>query len=305
MALVNVLVLAIIMAGLLAPLISRQITRKLSLIGEKFKQVKIGSGNELIEWHANDEIGNLVAEYNKMIAQLERSAEKLAKSERDMAWREMAKQVAHEIKNPLTPMKLGIQHLQRAYEQNAPNLPELVNKVSNTLIEQIDNLSHIANEFSNYAKMPRAVIEEINVNEIVRTAGNLIKEGEEAEIHLHANAEHSMVAADKNQLLSIFNNLLLNAVQSIPDHRQGSVNVITENADGMIIISVSDNGIGISAEEAKKVFIPSFTTKSSGTGLGLAICKDYVNSFGGTIDFVSEENVGTTFFVRLPVIQNS
>ncbi len=304
-ALVNVLVLAIIMAGLLAPLISRQITRKLSLIGEKFKQVKIGSGNELIEWHANDEIGNLVAEYNKMIAQLERSAEKLAKSERDMAWREMAKQVAHEIKNPLTPMKLGIQHLLRAYEQNAPNLPELVNKVSNTLIEQIDNLSHIANEFSNYAKMPRAVIEEINVNEIVRTACNLLKEGEEAEIHLHANAEQYMVAADKNQLLSVFNNLLLNAVQSIPDDRQGSVNVITENTESMVIISVSDNGIGISAEEAKKVFIPSFTTKSSGTGLGLAICKDYVNSFGGTIDFVSEENVGTTFFVRLPVIQNS
>lgn len=122
---------------------------------------------------------------------------------------------------------------------------------------------------------------------------------------MHANAEQYMVAADKNQLLSVFNNLLLNAVQSIPDDRQGSVNVITENTESMVIISVSDNGIGISAEEAKKVFIPSFTTKSSGTGLGLAICKDYVNSFGGTIDFVSEENVGTTFFVRLPVIQNS
>ncbi|HUM46504.1 MAG TPA: histidine kinase dimerization/phospho-acceptor domain-containing protein, partial [Chitinophagales bacterium] len=259
-ALVNILVLAIIMAGLLAPLISQQITRKLSVIGEKFKQVKIGSGNELIEWHANDEIGNLVNEYNKMIGQLEQSAEKLAESERDLAWREMAKQVAHEIKNPLTPMKLGIQHLQRAYEQNAPNLPELTAKVSRTLIEQIDNLSHIANEFSNYAKMPRPVFENIDVNDVVQTACNLIREGEGAEIHLHDHAERSTVSADKNQLLSVFNNLLLNAVQSIPEDRGGNVNVITENVDGMIVISVSDNGVGISEDQAKNVFIPSFTT---------------------------------------------
>ncbi|MEO6167214.1 MAG: ATP-binding protein [Chitinophagales bacterium] len=303
-ALVNILVLAIIMAGLLAPLISQQITRKLSVIGEKFKQVRIGSGNELIEWHANDEIGNLVTEYNKMIGQLEESAEKLAKSERDLAWREMAKQVAHEIKNPLTPMKLGIQHLQRAYEQNAPNLPELTAKVSRTLIEQIDNLSHIANEFSNYAKMPRPVFENIDVNDIVQTACNLLREGEGAEIHLHDHAERSTVSADKNQLLSVFNNLLLNAVQSIPEDRAGNVNVITENVDRQVVISVSDNGIGISEDEAKNVFIPSFTTKSSGTGLGLAISKDYISSFGGTIEFVSEKNIGTTFFVKLPVALN-
>lgn len=300
-ALVNVLVLAIIMAGLLAPLISRQITRKLSLIGEKFKQVKVGSGNELIEWHANDEIGNLVTEYNRMIGHLEQSADKLARSERDLAWREMAKQVAHEIKNPLTPMKLGIQHLQRANEQHAPNLPELTAKVAQTLIEQIDNLSHIANEFSNYAKMPRPVFEHIDVNDVVQTACNLLKEGEGAEIHLYHHAERSIVSADKNQLLSVFNNLLLNAVQSIPEDRAGSVKVITENVDGQLVVSVSDNGIGISEAEAKNVFIPSFTTKSSGTGLGLAISKDYVESFGGTIDFVSVKNVGTTFFVKLPV----
>ncbi|MGB3077066.1 MAG: ATP-binding protein [Chitinophagales bacterium] len=301
-ALVNILVLAIISAGLLAPLISRQITRKLSLIGEKFKQVKIGSRNELIEWHASDEIGNLVNEYNRMIGHLEQSAEKLAKSERDLAWREMAKQVAHEIKNPLTPMKLGIQHLQRAYEQNAPNLPELVTKVSRTLIEQIDNLSNIANEFSNYAKMPRPVFELIDVNDVVQTACNLLKEGEGAAIHLHDHAENSIVFADKNQLLSVFNNLLLNAAQSIPEDRAGNVTVITENLNGEVVVSVSDNGVGISEEEAKHVFIPSFTTKSSGTGLGLAISKDYVDSFGGTIDFISGKNVGTTFFVKLPFV---
>lgn len=300
-ALVNILVLATILAGLLAPFLSGQITRKLSLIGEKFKKVRVGSGNELIEWQASDEIGSLVTEYNKMIGQLESSAERLAKSEREMAWREMARQVAHEIKNPLTPMKLSIQHLQRAYEQNAPNLKELTAKVSTTLIEQIENLSQIANEFSNFAKMPRPEIEQVNVNDVLQSACNLLQESEAVAVHLHDNAERSVVAADKNQLLSVFNNLILNAIQSIPEDRIGNVNVITENADGELVISVSDNGIGISGEEGKKVFIPNFTTKSSGTGLGLAISKNIVESFGGTIHFISEKNVGTTFFVRLPV----
>lgn len=303
-ALVNILVLAIIMAGLLAPLISKQITRKLSVIGEKFKQVKIGSSNELIEWHANDEIGYLVNEYNRMIGHLEQSAEKLAKSERDLAWREMAKQVAHEIKNPLTPMKLRVQHLQRANERQDANLPELTEKVAQTLIEQIDNLSHIANEFSNYAKMPRPVVESLDVHDILQTACNLLKEGEGAKIQLLDHATNSLVMADKNQLLSVFNNLLLNAVQSIPEDRAGNVTVITENVDGMVVVSVTDNGVGISEEEAKNVFIPSFTTKSSGTGLGLAISKDYLDSFGGIISFVSEKNVGTTFFVKLPLAKN-
>ncbi|MBA2407662.1 MAG: HAMP domain-containing histidine kinase, partial [Chitinophagales bacterium] len=299
-ALVNVLVLATIVAGLLAPFISRQITKKLSLIGEKFKKVRIGSGNELIEWQANDEIGNLVSEYNKMIGELETSADKLAKSERELAWREMARQVAHEIKNPLTPMKLSIQHLQRAYEQNAPNLKEMTAKVCLTLIEQINNLSQIANEFSNFAKMPHPQIDVVNVNEVLSAACNLLQDSEDVEVQLYDHAVRNAVAADKNQLLSVFNNLILNAIQAIPDDRIGNVKVITQNVDGQIVISVSDNGVGISDEEAKKVFIPNFTTKSSGTGLGLAISKNIIESFGGVIHFSSEKNVGTTFFIELP-----
>jgi signal transduction histidine kinase len=300
-ALVNILVLTTILAGLLAPLISRQITRKLSLIGDKFRKVKVGSGNELIEWQANDEIGSLVNEYNKMIIQLEESARRLARSERELAWREMAQQVAHEIKNPLTPMKLSMQHLQRAYERNDPNLKELIAKVSGTLVEQIDNLSQIATEFSNFAKMPRPEIETVNVNEVLQSAFNLHKETGETHLHLHHHAERSTVLADKNQLLSVFNNLILNAIQSIPEERNGNINVITENTDGQLVVSVSDNGVGISEEEGTKVFTPNFTTKSSGTGLGLAICKNIVESFGGTISFTSDKNVGTTFFVRMPV----
>jgi len=301
--LVNILVIATIIAGLMAPFISRQITSKLSVISEKFKKLRVGESeaDQKIKWEAHDEIGELVDEYNNMIDELQKSAEKLARSQRELAWREMAQQVAHEIKNPLTPMKLNIQHLKRAYENNAPNLKELVTKVSQTLIEQIDNLSEIATEFSNFAKMPRPEIEDVDVHSILKSAAELHKEYEHARIHVHSNADKSVVAADKNQLLSVFNNLILNAVQAIPEEKTGEINVITENNDGQLIVTVSDNGVGIPDDEREKVFVPNFTTKSSGTGLGLALSKKFVESFGGTISFTSQKNIGTTFYVQLPL----
>jgi len=200
-------------------------------------------------------------------------------------------------------MKLSIQHLQRAYEQNAPNLKEMTERVCLTLIEQINNLSQIANEFSNFAKMPQPQVEVVNVNEVLNVACNLLLESEDVQVQLYNHADQNVVAADKNQLLSVFNNLILNAIQAIPDDRTGNVKVITQNTDGQIVISVSDNGVGISEEEGKKVFIPNFTTKSSGTGLGLAISKNIVESFGGAIHFSSEKNIGTTFFIELPLLK--
>ncbi|HYV95279.1 MAG TPA: HAMP domain-containing sensor histidine kinase [Chitinophagales bacterium] len=305
--LVNILVIATIIAGLMAPFISRQITSKLSVISEKFKKLRVGESeaDQKIQWEAQDEIGELVDEYNNMIDELQKSAEKLARSQRELAWREMAQQVAHEIKNPLTPMKLNIQHLKRAYENNAPNLKELVARVSQTLIEQIDTLSEIATEFSNFAKMPRPEIEDVDVHSILRSAIELHKEYEHTHIHVHSNADNSVVAADRKQLLSVFNNLLLNAVQAIPAEKTGEINIITQNNDGQLTVSVSDDGVGISDDEGKKVFTPNFTTKSSGTGLGLAISKNIIESFGGTISFTSHKNIGTTFYVQLPVIPKS
>jgi two-component system nitrogen regulation sensor histidine kinase NtrY len=303
-SLVSILVFALIIAGLLAPFISRNIIRRLSIIADKFKQVTLGKKNEPIEWHTKDEIGSLVEEFNKMILKLDKNAELLAKSERESAWREMAKQVAHEIKNPLTPMKLSIQHLQRAYQNDAPNRDELAKKVSNTLIEQIDNLTKIANEFSTFAKMPESQLENISLHQVLKSSVDLYKENENAVINYHSNIEGAHVLVDKNQLLRVFNNLILNAIQSIPENRRGVVNIKTSLRDRFIQINIIDNGKGINKEEAQKVFVPNFTTKSSGTGLGLAISKNIIEGFGGEINFSSEVEEGTTFTVLLPRVKN-
>ncbi|GDX51172.1 hypothetical protein LBMAG27_02190 [Bacteroidota bacterium] len=302
-ALINILVTALILAGFLAPFISRQITGKLSHIAQKFKQVTIGGKNEPIQWQARDELAVLVNEFNKMIMKLDESAKQLARSERESAWREMAQQVAHEIKNPLTPMKLSIQHLQRAYDNNDPRAPELAARVSKTLIEQIENLSKIATEFSSFAKMPQPENEKMHLLEVVYHSANLYKQNEEVNVTVQTEGKiNDLVFGDKNQLLRVFNNLILNSIQAIPEDRNGEVLVKAINHENNIIVSVSDNGIGISEEKAKKVFVPNFTTKSSGMGLGLAITQNIIELAGGTIRFESVENSGTTFYVTLPVL---
>ncbi|MCS6991047.1 MAG: HAMP domain-containing histidine kinase [Chitinophagales bacterium] len=298
--LVNILVVALVVSGLVAPLLSRQIMQRLQVIQGKLQKVKLGAANEPIDWPAHDEIGDLVREYNKMIKELERSAEQLARTAREAAWREMAKQVAHEIKNPLTPMKLSVQHLLRAVINQDPQAKELTTKVCKTLIEQIDTLSAIASEFSDFAKMPDPVFEEVDVHEVLSSAVALHKEQETASLQMFAHASNSIVVADRQQLLRVFSNLILNAIQAIPPQRKGRIDLITQNQDNSVIISITDNGIGIEPEDANRVFVPNFTTKSSGAGLGLAISKGIVESFGGTISFQSQPGIGTTFFVQLP-----
>jgi len=298
--LVNVYVLLLVLAGLLAYLLSDSVTRSLSAISEKLKLVKLSMKNEPIEWKSQDEIGTLVAEYNKMISELEKSAQLLAKSERESAWREMAKQIAHEIKNPLTPMKLSIQHLQRSIAENDPRAHELAKKVSATLIEQIDNLAHIASEFSSFAKMPKAQNEPLNISDVMQNAVNLFSEEKHVTIQFKRPEKELLVFADKNQLLSAFNNLVKNASQAIPFERQGLVQISIASLNGSIIVSVKDNGIGISKELAEKVFTPNFTTKTSGSGLGLALTREIIVNAQGKIRFESEQGKGTTFYVELP-----
>ena len=220
----------------------------------------------------------------------------------ESAWREMAQQVAHEIKNPLTPMKLSIQHLQRAFDNKDPRAPEMAERISKTLIEQIENLSKIATEFSSFAKMPQPENEKIHLLEVVYHSANLYKENEGVSISVKTEGViRDEIFADKSQLLRVFNNLILNSIQAIPDDRQGEIVIKAINVNDSIMISVSDNGIGIDQEKANKVFVPNFTTKSSGMGLGLAISQNIIEMAGGIIRFESIENSGTTFYVTLPL----
>lgn len=302
-ALLNVYVFLLFIAGALAILVANSITYPISVIGEKLKQFKLGKNNEPLEWSSKDELGELIAEYNRMIRKLQESATLLARSEREGAWREMAKQVAHEIKNPLTPMKLSLQHLQMAFKPARPEDQILMNRVSATLIEQIENLSQIASAFSNFAKIPEANPEELVVNDLLESIHNLFREQEDRQltINLDLPVFPVHVFVDKNQLLRVFSNLVKNAIQAIPEDSVGLIHIKLATRDESAVISIQDNGVGIPPETSDKVFMPNFTTKNSGTGLGLAICKNIIDQMQGDIYFETQPGKGTTFYVSLPL----
>ncbi|MDQ3046086.1 MAG: ATP-binding protein [Bacteroidota bacterium] len=300
-ALINIYVLLFALSIITAILISNYVTKPLKLIQDKLSNIKLGKTNELIDWQENDEIGSLVSEYNRMITELAHSAELLARSERESAWREMAKQVAHEIKNPLTPMKLSVQHLQRTWKDHAPDMDQKMERLTKTIIEQIDTLSTIATEFSNFAKMPKANLEQIHVEQILQTSIALFNNVENVKLEFTDRTEgKSIVMADREQLLRVFNNLLKNAIQAIPEERPGIINIELSEENMNCLISIRDNGNGIGESVIDKIFMPNFTTKNGGMGLGLAMVKSIVESCNGRIWFETYENTGTTFYVAIP-----
>ena len=302
-SLIIVFVLLILFAVLISYLISNNLTASFEVIRNKMSEIKLGKQNEPIEWNRNDEIGTLVSEYNKMIFQLQTSAEKLAQSERESAWREMAKQVAHEIKNPLTPMKLSIQMLERAIKDKRDDVNEMSLKVSKTLVEQIDNLAQIATQFSQFAKISSGDVEQFNVIELLQNSTSLFsQQNPSVKIVLKNDDTEVLVNADKNQLLSVFNNLVLNAVQAIPEENNGEIIVSEKCESDKVIIKVIDNGSGIEEDKLEKIFHPNFTTKSSGTGLGLAIAKTIIQAAGGEIKVHSKLSEGSIFEISLPKI---
>jgi signal transduction histidine kinase len=300
-AVVNVYVLLLLLTIAMTAIISDQITRPLRLIQRKFSEMKLGKKNEEITYRGHDEIAGLVDEYNRMVRELAKSVELLSRSERESAWREMAKQVAHEIKNPLTPMKLSVQHLLRSWKDNRENFDEFLEKVTRTLIEQIDNLSFIASEFGNFAKMPKAYNEKIDIISIIKTTLNLFTNIENVDFVFEHESEKVMIFADKEQLSRVFINLIKNAIQSIPENRQGKIGISLVLNGEMVRVSITDNGKGIPEYLQNKLFTPSFTTKSSGMGLGLSITKNIIESFNGHITFKTQVNHGTTFVFELPV----
>ena len=297
--LINIYTILFVLTTMIALLLSNLLTKPLRIIRQQISNIKFGTRNESIAWKGDDEIGQLVQEYNNMLLKLEKNSELLAQSERESAWREMAKQVAHEIKNPLTPMKLNIQHLQRVAMSNPDNMAERVNKVSEILIEQIDTLSHIATEFSNFAKLPITNPELINVNEVLKNVAHLFQQNTACEIKLYIT-QAQYIVADREQCLRIFTNMLKNAEQAIPAGRQGRIEIITFSNENEVIIKIRDNGCGIPDELKPRMFTPNFTTKTTGTGLGLAMVKNYINAFGGTISFETVVNESTTFTISIP-----
>ncbi len=300
---VNIYFVFILAGTILILLISNYLTRSLDIIAQKMKAVQLGKKNEHIFWHSNDEIGDLVDQYNKMIDKLDESARLLSVSEREGAWRDMAKQVAHEIKNPLTPMKLSIQHLQMAIKNEDKNVKELTVKVAQTMIEQIDALSRIATEFSSFAKMPKANNEVLVINDVIEGVYTLFKDTSEATITLDSPIKKLQIYIDKDLIIRVLNNILKNALQALSNDKSGKIEIILVKEDNNIKIAISDNGIGIEKEQYDKVFVPNFTTKSSGTGIGLAISKNIVVQAGGDIWFDSKLGEGSTFYIQLPLYE--
>jgi nitrogen fixation/metabolism regulation signal transduction histidine kinase len=300
-AYINVYVLLIVLAIMVTILVSRFITRPLQLIREKLRDIGLGKSNEKIEWIRKDEIGNLVEEYNRMIDELAKSAELLARSERESAWREMAKQVAHEIKNPLTPMKLSVQYLHKAWEDKAPDWEKQLARFTRTIVEQIDSLSEIASEFSDFAKMPAANVERIELTGIVKSAADLYQHYRQIRISIIHEDRPYYVLADKRQLLRVFNNLIQNSVQAIGKKHDGLIQILISEEDAFYKIEITDNGTGITDEQAEKIFSPSFTTKSSGMGLGLAMVKSILTTINSTVSFDSKHGEGATFRIKIPV----
>lgn len=297
-------VLLFLIAAIVAYLLSTYITRSLMYVSERMQMVQLGKKNPPLVWTSEDEIGILVKEYNRMLVELEKSADLLAREERESAWREMARQVAHEIKNPLTPMKLRVQHLQRAWMDKTPDFDHKLKQFGQSMIEQIDTLSHIANEFSSFAKMPRPNLIRLELVQLTRSVMNLFQDNDRMNIRLHViPGAEVFVNADKEQTIRALNNLITNALQAIPPEREGCVDVMIRVHRDHSIVRVSDNGVGISLDQRTKIFVPNFTTKSTGTGLGLAMVKSIMMHAGGGVWFWSKHGKGASFYLAFPSVQ--
>ena len=290
--------LMLLIAIAFAFFISKYITRSLEAISDMMERTDLTRRNEKIFIDSpGEEIEKLISSYNAMIDELGQSAAKLAKSEREQAWREMAKQVAHEIKNPLTPMRLSVQSFERKFDVNDPDINQKVKEYSKTLIQQIDTMSSIASAFSNFAEMPAQQNETLNVVEIVKLALDIFNEDY---IHFIAEEEEIIAKLDRTQLIRVVTNLVKNAIQAVPEVSSPRILVSVASEKGMVKISVADNGIGIEPEFTDKIFEPKFTTKTSGMGLGLGMVKNIVETYKGEINFTSQLGKGTVFWVKFP-----
>jgi nitrogen fixation/metabolism regulation signal transduction histidine kinase len=289
----------LVVAIVLAYFISRYVTRSIETIRLKIGQAGLLKKNEKIYLsNATKEIDSLVNSYNKMIDDLEDSAERLAKTEREQAWQEMAKQVAHEIKNPLTPMRLTVQSFQKnSGLKKGEEQKDKLNDFCDTLIEQIDTMSNVATSFSDFATLPKTQLEK---TDIVEATKKVVEIFEQNNISLETSSENIFIKLDKEQWIRVMTNLIKNSIQAIPHDREPIIHVkITESLKTVKVI-VSDNGLGVSKNNRDKIFEPKFTTKSDGMGLGLGIVRSIINSHRGKISYKSKSKKGTDFKISLP-----
>ena len=288
----------LVVAIVLAYFISRFVTRSIETIRVKIGQTGLLKKNEKIYLNnATKEIDSLVNSYNKMIDDLEDSAEKLAKTEREQAWQEMAKQVAHEIKNPLTPMRLTVQSFQKNSGFKSEDEKLKLNDFCEVLIEQIDTMSNVATSFSDFATLPKTQLEK---TDIVEATKKVVEIFEQNNITLETSDENIFVKLDKEQWIRVMTNLIKNSIQSIPHDRESNIQVKIIESTKKVKIIVSDNGLGVSKKNREKIFEPKFTTKSDGMGLGLGIVRSIINSHRGKISYKSKNNKGTDFTISLP-----
>jgi len=303
-AFMNLYILFILISVFISFAISRYLSAPLGILVSRMEGFQLGKRNEKINWHHQDEIGRLVEEYNRLIDELAFSADQLAKSERESAWREMARQVAHEIKNPLTPMKLSVQHLRKAWDEQSVDFNQRIQRFTKIMTEQIDSLSAIATEFSDFAKMPLPVSEELDLIEILTSVISMYTGLENIKISLDTNENTARITGDRKQLVRVFTNLLNNATQAISTKEEGRIKISVSNPGNCYVIDIEDNGNGIPDELAEMIFLPNFTTKSGGAGLGLAIVRGIIINMGGDINFVSGIN-GTVFTITFPLLDET
>ena len=293
----------LLIAFALAYFLSSYITKSLKSISLRITATNLNQKNEKIETtDSTREVSLLIDAYNSMVDKLEESALLLAQSEREQAWREMAKQVAHEIKNPLTPMRLTVQSFERKFDANDPDVKQKLKDYSETLIQQIDTMSSVASAFSNFASMPAQQNETLNAVSVIELALEIFNENF---ITFEAEEKEIITLIDRTQLIRIITNLVKNAIQAIPEEQEDKkITVRVKEDNHAVLIQVIDNGKGIEGQNIPRIFEPKFTTKSSGMGLGLGIIKNIIENYKGTITFESEIGKGTIFTVTLPLIKN-
>jgi nitrogen fixation/metabolism regulation signal transduction histidine kinase len=297
----NIYILLMLIGIVITIMISDYFTASLVLLTGKLSRLRLDKRNEKIDWKTDDEIGKLVSEYNRMVDELENSAKLLAQSERESAWREMARQVAHEIKNPLTPLKLSAQHLQKAWNEKSPGIDQRINRFLSTLVAQIDALSEIATDFSDFAKMPQMELMRVDVEDVLQFVLSMYPESTAIHYKLLTDGVPRHANADKAQLTRVFTNLINNAVQSFAEDQKGQIIIELSGDNHHVCVSVSDNGSGVPGNKAQEIFKPGFTTKTTGMGLGLAIVKTILNDLGGEISYHPNNDKGSVFTVKIPV----